>query len=311
MIKLLSILFEVTPHPMYVKDAKGRFVIVNRAFAHLFGLTPEAIIEKGVLEEDYSQERDLGLLNAHEVASLEEYYKTATGAGAWFQTTKKVFIGPEGGKYLLSISGEITACKTALQKSQEHTQLQQEQLDQIRQHFLNYIKATQELLPLLLSVPLTPAQEKSLRALNSLSGKMEAELAALASPPAAEDMSPTQELQPSSPEPILYDFSGLGNIAEDAVFIQKMQRLFIDIVPEQLTSLTTSVAKRDWKETATIAHKLKSTYANIKIIEATTAMKKIEENATTRKDLEQIPTLLQHARDITDRVVAIFTRELG
>ena len=39
----------------------------------------------------------------------------------------------------------------------------------------------------------------------------------------------------------LVDFSGLGNLAEDALFIQKMQKLFIDMVPKQLEQLSESV----------------------------------------------------------------------
>jgi len=104
----------------------------------------------------------------------------------------------------------------------------------------------------------------------------------------------------------LVDFSGLGNLAEDALFIQKMQKLFVDMVPKQLEQISESVQQQDWDNVANLAHRLKSTYGNIKINGAADAMKKIEVIAREKKNFDQINNLLRQANETTDKVVAYF-----
>ena len=104
----------------------------------------------------------------------------------------------------------------------------------------------------------------------------------------------------------LVDFSGLGNLAEDALFIQKMQNLFIDLVPKQLEQLSESVRLNEWDDVANLAHRLKSTYGNIKINGAADAMKKIEEIAREKKNFDQLSNLLRLANETTKKVVTHF-----
>lgn len=109
--------------------------------------------------------------------------------------------------------------------------------------------------------------------------------------------------------PQLYDFSGLGNLSEDDLFIQKMKKLFIDMVPKQLEQIATSVKQNEWDEVAHLAHRLKSTYGNIKVNDAAEAMKKIEEMARSKSNLDQINNLLQIANETTDKVISHFMQE--
>ncbi|KAA3436763.1 ATP-binding response regulator [Rufibacter hautae] len=111
-------------------------------------------------------------------------------------------------------------------------------------------------------------------------------------------------------EQLLYDFSGLGNMAEDAVFIRKMQKLFIDLVPGQISKLSLAIQQKDWETVALIAHSLKSTYGNIKVVKAAEAMKKIEQISTSRTNLSEINRLMGIVTETTQKVVEVFSREL-
>jgi len=117
------------------------------------------------------------------------------------------------------------------------------------------------------------------------------------------NLTPTTDTSNAAP---LVDFSGLGNLAEDALFIQKMQKLFIDMVPKQLEQLSESVSQKDWDDVANLAHRLKSTYGNIKINGAADAMKKIEEIAREKKNFDQVSNLLRLANETTKKVVTHF-----
>ncbi|WP_210486173.1 ATP-binding response regulator [Rufibacter aurantiacus] len=111
-------------------------------------------------------------------------------------------------------------------------------------------------------------------------------------------------------EQLLYDFSGLGNMAEDAVFIKKMQKLFIDLVPGQISKLSHAIQQRDWDTVALLAHSLKSTYGNIKVMKAAEAMKKIEEISQSRTNLSEINRLMGVVKETTQKVVEVFSKEL-
>ncbi|QNF32342.1 response regulator [Adhaeribacter swui] len=119
-----------------------------------------------------------------------------------------------------------------------------------------------------------------------------------------------EPLTPSEPEPALYDFSGLGNLAEDANFVKKMQRLFIDLVPSQLENLTASITQQDWNSVAQIAHSLKSTYGNIGIKTAAQAATKIEEIGSKKINFSDLTNLMQIIDITTKKVITAFQEQL-
>lgn len=116
-------------------------------------------------------------------------------------------------------------------------------------------------------------------------------------------------LEPAAPEPPLYDFSDLGHLAHDAVFIRKMQQLFSKRAPEQLALLVQAFQEQDLETMAQIAHNLKSTYGNIKIMPAAEALKKIEDIARTATGLQQVPDLLDIIHQVTEKVLAKLQQE--
>ncbi|MFT2008996.1 response regulator [Pontibacter sp. 13R65] len=108
----------------------------------------------------------------------------------------------------------------------------------------------------------------------------------------------------------LYDFSGLGDLANDAKFIRKMQQLFLDTVPSQISELQQAIQQQDWEQVMHITHRLKSTFGNIKIVGATEDLRKIEVIARSRQGIEQIPPLFQSVQETTNKIVSIFANIL-
>ncbi|WP_207432165.1 ATP-binding response regulator [Sabulibacter ruber] len=109
----------------------------------------------------------------------------------------------------------------------------------------------------------------------------------------------------------LYDFSGLGDMAQDAVFIRKMQKLFVDIVPGQLAKLQQAVAQKQWETVSLVAHSLKSTYGNIKVVKAAQAMRRVEEISNAKTNYHELDGLLDIISDETQKVVNVFSEELS
>jgi two-component system, OmpR family, aerobic respiration control sensor histidine kinase ArcB len=114
---------------------------------------------------------------------------------------------------------------------------------------------------------------------------------------------------PAPQEPPLYDFSDLGHLAHDAVFIRKMQQLFQKRAPEQLALLVNAFQVKDRETISQISHNLKSTYGNIKIMAAAEALKKIEEIARSGNDLAGIGPLLDIVHQVTKKVLAKLQEE--
>lgn len=126
----------------------------------------------------------------------------------------------------------------------------------------------------------------------------------------AEPMKAATQEPAKEAELALFDFSGLGNLKDDTLFIRKMQQLFVDTVPQQLDELEDALSKNELDTVAHMAHKLKSTYGNIRVVAAADAMKKIEYYAKSRTNTAEIHTLLVTVREVSNHVVRIFTEQL-
>ena len=65
-------LLETIPYPMFVKDAKGRFISCNKAYEREFGTTSDLLKGKTVLELDYLPEADRRKFHDEDLAVIRD-----------------------------------------------------------------------------------------------------------------------------------------------------------------------------------------------------------------------------------------------
>ncbi len=115
----LQRVFDSLPIPFMLKDDRLRWHMVNRAFLEMSGLTREQCLgrtdvevwgpERGAL---YTQE-DESILGSGGTISVEESFVSVHGEELWRIKTKKVLEGPNGERYLVAASVNITDLKRA------------------------------------------------------------------------------------------------------------------------------------------------------------------------------------------------------
>ena len=107
-----------------------------------------------------------------------------------------------------------------------------------------------------------------------------------------------------------YGFQGLGKLANDPAFIRKMQQLFIDTVPVQLTELGAALTQLDWPAATRLTHNLKSSFGNLQVEDGLRRLRLMEENLRQNPD----PDLLSQHHSAVQRLaldlVATFTAQL-
>lgn len=108
------------PNCIYVKNANGKFILVNRATAELFGKLPDTM-----LSDDFKPENTIsGLSDASDMEAIklkkeirfEEQIKKLNGEVSWFYTVKVPLEDEFGELIVLSISVDISKRKIAEEK---------------------------------------------------------------------------------------------------------------------------------------------------------------------------------------------------
>jgi len=116
--KFMEELFDTDPNLIYVKNAEGRIIYCNKAFADLLGLTREAVLEhpEGLLPfatepNQNIQEIEAKVLEEGHDILIEEKVEDANNITNYFQTLKKPLRNYNGEVLLLSISTNINKIK--------------------------------------------------------------------------------------------------------------------------------------------------------------------------------------------------------
>lgn len=112
---------DTDPNLIFVKDYDGRFVLVNRAVAEIYGTTVDAIVGKRDADFNPRQEEVESFLrddrevmdSLREKFIPEEKVTDAAGHLHWLQTVKRPLIDSDGkARQLLGIATDITARKS-------------------------------------------------------------------------------------------------------------------------------------------------------------------------------------------------------
>jgi rsbT co-antagonist protein RsbR len=117
------------PNLIFVKDARGNFVLVNRATAEVFGKTPEEVVGQHDTEmhgvsgyvEQYLEDDKL-VFETLDERTFEERVRWYTGEERWYQTTKRPLVSPNGDVQMLGFSVDITTRRETLQRLEEAAQ---------------------------------------------------------------------------------------------------------------------------------------------------------------------------------------------
>jgi two-component system, cell cycle sensor histidine kinase and response regulator CckA len=118
--QFLRQVIDINPHYIFAKDRVGRYTLVNRAAADVYGTTIEQLIGRtdgdfnpNAEEVEAFRRDDLAVLERLETRQIpEERITDASGAVRWLQTVKRPIIGSDGrADQVLGVSTDITERK--------------------------------------------------------------------------------------------------------------------------------------------------------------------------------------------------------
>ncbi|MCC3154489.1 PAS domain S-box protein [Hymenobacter sp. BT770] len=125
--RLFRQVIDALPHPIYLKDGQGNYLLANVAMAALFGLTPDELVHYGednapaiaTAETDRYRTQDQEVLATGQDLTLQESYTYPDGQMAWFSSVKRLFTRSDGTAQVLGIDSNITELKLTQQALEE------------------------------------------------------------------------------------------------------------------------------------------------------------------------------------------------
>jgi len=118
--EFIRLVFDLDPNVIFVKDAEGRILLGNKAFASLCNTEPEKLIGRkpGVdlpapreIDEYHRVEKQV--IETRRPIHLDEAYTPADGEPRWFHMVRAPLTLPDGTTHLLGIGTDITERKRA------------------------------------------------------------------------------------------------------------------------------------------------------------------------------------------------------
>ena len=120
--RLFQQVINALPHPIYLKDAHGGYLLANEALATLFDLSPDELMRDGVPPRPAAttdlarfQSQDQQVLATGQELTIEESFICPDGTVAWFSSVKRRFERADGTSLVLGIDSNITELKRTQQ----------------------------------------------------------------------------------------------------------------------------------------------------------------------------------------------------
>jgi len=117
---------DTDPNPIFVKDERATFLLVNTACASVFDKTVDEMVGQSddtIVRDPEMRamvgESDALVIRTLEEITLEEQIVWHNGDIHWYQTTKRPLVRPNGDVHLLGFSVDITARKETQRKLEE------------------------------------------------------------------------------------------------------------------------------------------------------------------------------------------------
>jgi PAS domain S-box-containing protein len=134
----IKIILDLVPNYIFAKDYDGKFIMVNKSLANLFGVSPEEVGGKTDVDYGASEEQIKGYLttdravidSGKEIFIKEEQVLRKDGSLGWFQTHKIPYNHPGIKKpAILGVAVDITERKRAEEVLQESESRYRELID--------------------------------------------------------------------------------------------------------------------------------------------------------------------------------------
>ncbi len=104
---------------------------------------------------------------------------------------------------------------------------------------------------------------------------------------------------------LLYNLDQLREVAAGSEdFVNKMVDMFLDMTPALVDRVESGCRAEDWAEVQSASHKMKPSIDMMGISSLHDLIREIEQNAKHRKQLEDIPALLNNLKETLARVYA-------
>lgn len=115
---------------------------------------------------------------------------------------------------------------------------------------------------------------------------------------------PNSDMQQPILIPKPYDLSKLYEMSRgNDAFVQKMLRLFTDIVPTSVEQMKNALAKNDFETIAKVAHKLKPSINHLNILSIQPLLLKLEKTEATQDNQESLVAFVIQVNEILESVV--------
>ena len=131
---------DTLPHPIYLKDGDGRYVLANNALAAIYETTPDELVvcttpppPSADTDRYVVQDRQV-LATGHDL-TVEESFTMPDGGVLWFVVTKRLFVQADGSRLVLGVDTDITELKRT-QQALEAAKAEAERNVQAKQDFL-------------------------------------------------------------------------------------------------------------------------------------------------------------------------------
>jgi PAS domain S-box-containing protein len=134
---LLRQVLDINPSIIFVKDREGRFLLVNKALAEVYGTTNEELLGKtdadfnpNVAEVEFFRRKDLEVMDTRQEHVIpEEPVTEAGGRVRWVQTIKRPITGPDGrADLVLGVATDITELKRAREELVSRQEREQQRI---------------------------------------------------------------------------------------------------------------------------------------------------------------------------------------
>ena len=125
--RLFRRVIDALPHPIYLKDGHGNYLLANQAMADIYGISPEELMQHGkasslvasTLDTARYLAQDQQVLATGQDLTSQESHTSPDGQVSWFSSVKRPFVRSDGTALVLGVDSNITELKLTQQALQE------------------------------------------------------------------------------------------------------------------------------------------------------------------------------------------------